>query len=465
MDGTEMSSRMLDVTREIIYLLTGEEYTAVKTAAPIIHPHSLIRKLLELTNKMTELLTGEVPVRCHDVAVYFSMEEWEYVEGRRDVYADAMLEGLPPLGSPDGAGRKNPPERGPHPPYSQDCPEEDVSENQQGEDVTDFKVEVEEERMRGDHPWKSEVEEDVPTENPHETSEGNFMFTVNFKVEDEDIVQYSSGANLMPINVPPGLHSTDPSYNPPNHEESSPDQSQVVTTIVGQNGEKRYQCGECGKQFTRRSNMYPHIKMHTGEKSYSCPECGEGFIHKSKFYKHKRSHTGEKPYSCPECGKCFVSKSYLAEHNRVHTGDKPFTCSECGRGFRRKPNLTTHERTHTGEKPFSCSECDKCFTNKSGLVVHQRYHTGEKPYSCSECGRGFITKSKLKDHQKTHTGERSYLCAECGKTFINKSELNRHLKKHTEEKQKYSCSKCEKYFSSIPDLANHLKSHTGEKPF
>ncbi|KAG9465289.1 hypothetical protein GDO78_018559 [Eleutherodactylus coqui] len=56
-----MSGRILAVTWEIIYLLTGEEYTAVKkTATPIIHPHSLIQKLLELTNKMTELLTGEV---------------------------------------------------------------------------------------------------------------------------------------------------------------------------------------------------------------------------------------------------------------------------------------------------------------------------------------------------------------------------------------------------------------------
>ncbi|XP_066450394.1 gastrula zinc finger protein XlCGF66.1-like [Eleutherodactylus coqui] len=101
MDGTEMSGRILAVTWEIIYLLTGEEYTAVKkTATPIIHPHSLIQKLLELTNKMTELLTGEVPIRCQDVAVYFSMEEWEYVEGRRDVYGAAMLE----AGSPGKRG-------------------------------------------------------------------------------------------------------------------------------------------------------------------------------------------------------------------------------------------------------------------------------------------------------------------------------------------------------------------------
>ncbi|CAN2390515.1 C2H2 type, partial [Pristimantis euphronides] len=114
-DRKELSRRLLDVTLEIIYLLTGEDYTIVrKTSAgtPIIHlqesggrstSHCPIteprheQRILELTNNIAELLTGEVPIRCQDVAVYFSMEEWEYIGGHRGLYEDAMMEEHRPL--------------------------------------------------------------------------------------------------------------------------------------------------------------------------------------------------------------------------------------------------------------------------------------------------------------------------------------------------------------------------------
>ncbi|XP_044132515.1 oocyte zinc finger protein XlCOF7.1-like [Bufo gargarizans] len=115
---------------------------------------------------MMELLTGEVPIRCQDVTVYFSLEEWEYIEEHTDLYKEVMMEEHQPLISQDESRRRNPPKRCPCPLYSQDCPEEKVPENpqmiNQGEDLSDIKVEDKEERMMGDPLCKSEVEEDIP---------------------------------------------------------------------------------------------------------------------------------------------------------------------------------------------------------------------------------------------------------------------------------------------------------------
>ncbi|XP_077111671.1 oocyte zinc finger protein XlCOF7.1-like [Ranitomeya variabilis] len=149
-DRDKMAERILHLTLEILFRLTGEDYTVVKKTssercqAPVsegwgrplspitgLPPHPLIhedindQKILELTYKMIELLTGEVPIRCQDVAVYFSMEEWEYLEGHKDLYKDVMMEVPQPLTSPVLSSKRTTPERCPRPLLPQDCKQED----------------------------------------------------------------------------------------------------------------------------------------------------------------------------------------------------------------------------------------------------------------------------------------------------------------------------------------------------
>ncbi|XP_069606211.1 gastrula zinc finger protein XlCGF66.1-like [Ranitomeya imitator] len=161
-DRDKMVERILHLTVEILFQLTGEDYTVVKKTSsdrcqdpvsegwgrslsliagplshPLIHEDINVQKILELTYKMIELLTGEVPIRCQDVSIYFSIEEWEYLEGHKDLYKDIVMDVPQTLTSTVLFSKRITPERCPHPLLPQDCKQEDpnVPQDHQGKRI------------------------------------------------------------------------------------------------------------------------------------------------------------------------------------------------------------------------------------------------------------------------------------------------------------------------------------------
>ncbi|XP_073406464.1 uncharacterized protein [Dendrobates tinctorius] len=498
MDRDKMAEKMLHLTLEILFRLTGEDYTVVKKTSsercqdPVSEvcgrhlspltgppPHILMhedindQKILDLIYKMIELLTGEVPIRCQDVTIYFSMEEWEYLEGHKDLYKDVMMEVPQPLTSPVLSSKRTTPERCPRPLLPQDCKQEDpdVPQDHQGEDLTD--INTTETYVRGDERRKEAIPTyDYPADDCTRRSERQLTSSI-FKSDDVEILQDTTEVNAITPDIPSSLHSKDLSYDPMELVPSSdslptpkenPSHKRGIKKQTAPKAKKSFSCSDCGKYFNRKAHLVSHQRTHTGEKPFSCSECGKYFAHKSNFVKHQRTHTGEKPFSCSECGKCFNQKAHLLSHQGTHTGEKPFSCLKCGKCFKQKSELVSHQRTHTGDNPFSCSECGKYFAHKSNFVMHHRTHTGEKPFSCSECEKCFKQKSELVTHQRVHTGEKPFFCSECGKCFHRKAHLVRHQRTHTGEKP-FSCSECGKCFNRKAHLVSHQRTHTGEKPF
>ncbi|XP_050439799.1 zinc finger protein 570-like isoform X2 [Adelges cooleyi] len=123
------------------------------------------------------------------------------------------------------------------------------------------------------------------------------------------------------------------------------------------------------KYFTRKNNII-HSKKYTRAftkniiRHYKCNVCFKDFSIKSLLTKHERVHTGEKPYKCAVCSKSFSQKCHLKQHKRVHTGEKPYKCTFCSKSYSQKTNLTAHERVHSGEKPYECALCSKAFFQK-----------------------------------------------------------------------------------------------------
>ncbi|XP_077111596.1 uncharacterized protein LOC143767273 isoform X2 [Ranitomeya variabilis] len=496
-DRDKMAERILHLTLEILFRLTGEDYTLVKKTSsercqaplsegwgrplspitgppphPLIHEDINDQKILELTYKMIELLTGEVSIRCQDVTVYFSTEEWEYVEGHKDLYKDVMMEVPQPLTSPVLSSEKTTPERCPRPLLPQDCKQEDpdVPQDNQGEDLPH--IDTTETYVRGDERCKEEIPTDNHTGDFTRSTEGRLIFSDfsadNFHMTPDtyeehviipDTPQDVIRKNLSPVSFQQVLVSASSKTNMQNKSHR-----RALDHETAHTGEKTFSCSDCGKSFTKKSHLDRHLLIHPGEKPFLCSECGKCFTHRSWLVQHQMVHTGEKPLPCSECGKGFTKKSHLDRHLLIHTGEKPFSCSECGKCFTQKSSLVRHQIVHTGQKPFSCSECGKCFTQKTCFVKHQRIHTGEKPFSCSECGKCFYQKTNLVAHLKTHTGDKPFSCSECGKRYSEKSTLSKHQRIHTGEKP-FSCSECGKCFYQKTNLVAHLKTHTGDKPF
>ncbi|PIO09931.1 hypothetical protein AB205_0064100, partial [Aquarana catesbeiana] len=133
-----------------------------------------MQKILEVTKRIMELLTGEVSRSGNSGTL--SMEDLESLEGHKDLYKDVMMENQPPLTSPDGSSNRNPPERCPPSLYSLDSTQEDhtIPHHHQSGNLGDCKVEVkaeEETYVRDDQQSMEEdeitgtfIKEDTPTE-------------------------------------------------------------------------------------------------------------------------------------------------------------------------------------------------------------------------------------------------------------------------------------------------------------
>lgn len=173
----------------------------------------------------------------------------------------------------------------------------------------------------------------------------------------------------------------------------------------------------------------------------------------------------EKKFNCGQCDKQYSSPQGLYDHTKtIHEGVR-YPCDQCDYKARKKSQLKVHvsamhecKSETIEEEPLQEDDDD---TNQSYAVA---CFEEKRLWNCGQCDKQFSSNQGLSDHTKTiHEGVR-YSCEwdQCMKIFRKKSQLKVHVES-AHEGVRYPCNQCDYMATQKGHLRNHLlKSHSGQ---
>ena len=90
-------------------------------------------------------------------------------------------------------------------------------------------------------------------------------------------------------------------------------------------------------------------------------------------------------YDCNQCGKQFSDRSPLSRHIKSKHECVKYACNQCDYQATRKDSLKTHIQSIHECVKYACNQCDQQYSDQTGLRKHiQSVHDGYK-YPCDQC--------------------------------------------------------------------------------
>ncbi|KAL7394522.1 hypothetical protein ABVT39_027329 [Epinephelus coioides] len=260
-------------------------------------------------------------------------------------------------------------------------------------------------------------------------------------------------------------------------------------------GKTHLKCSYCGHISKFLSQFIIHQRIHTGERPFKCPECGRGFSKNSNLNLHLKTHKKSHMYQkCPYCKIKFSCSEYAA-HMKMHLMDqdsennkskkhsrendhgnnqglhRPVSpekrerkvCQYCGANCepqKKTPQTNRKKRTANLKKPFQSTVIPahnlSHFVSKLNKLDNR---SDPRKYLCPSCGRLFRHMGRLRAHMLTHPPGQSYTCACCGKTLDDWKKLWHHQRVHRQRRGRFSCPQCGKGFRFVEPYKKHMSEH------
>lgn len=478
-DRSETSENIFNLTLEIMCLLTGEDCLVVnkssgervspvssatpsggwsRSRGPVSSPHNE-QKILELTFRIIQQLTGEEAIKREDATISFCMDKmWaaEEPEG---------LVGRHPAGPSPGPFVKHPPQYKPtlvkeespspedgHPVDAEDagcrsicikeepdsCPGGNITDSEfyiSGDSADPYpSAHIKPESMVGDGGRDHEepstagpmqytsvrIKEEPAAYEEGSVTDPNFQYTC-FQIKEESVSdeegnladtdeyrptvrkRYAAyGSDEETDSCDEGTASETDVFTPVDRTQPYPStHSEPAPAMYGSNHlQNDFLIFDEGSSFD--TDVSALIKHAQTKYSFAPIEEGSGSDEGEVSANTEAQVSKDRPQPKSSSGTDEAAEEGSASK-------KDYKCSECSEIFVRRSDFANHRRNHRRER-LTCPECGKVFSNKPSLLNHLTGHTGEKPYSCPICGKCFTRNSNLIVHQAIHM-ERSPLGA------------------------------------------------------
>ena len=219
---------------------------------------------------------------------------------------------------------------------------------------------------------------------------------------------------------------------------------------------KGVRCDQCGKQFSKHSNMIKHRKSKHERVIYNCNQCENKYASNKSLTIHKKSkHEGVR-YDCDKCGSSFMQKADMGKHKKSKHEGVRYECEQCDINFIRKSGLIRHNKSiHDGVR-YECDHCEDKFTHKRAVEKHKKFKHEGVSYDCDQCGNKYAKNQSLTIHKQSKHEGNMYYCDKCDDSFMQKCHLTAH-KESKHDAKRYTCPKCDYWFTDNSGLGVHMK--------